>query len=115
MMKIEMARGDSKLQGFYLREYEDGPLITDEFDEVYFTVKRKYTDREIGFQKSLTEGGIMYDGDGHYTLTILPQDTEMLAFGNYDFDLEFNKGDFVRTFFGSFVLGKETTHGYNKG
>lgn len=113
-MEIKMPRGDSKLLGFYLREYDGGPLITEEFDEIYFTVKKRYNDSAVQFQKTLTEGGIVYNGDGHYTLTILPHDTENLPFGQYDFDLEFDRGDFVKTFFGSLTLDKETTHRFNK-
>lgn len=113
---IEFARGDSFSQGFQLVVKQSGEPVVEEFDEVYFTVKRKYTDKDFVMQKTLTGGGITSDGNGHYTLTLLPADTETMPFGTYDFDLEFDiGGDFVKTFSGTITLLKEITHIANKG
>ena len=115
-MTIEFARGDSYAVGFQLREKDSGTAIDSEFDEIYFTVKRAYTDKEYKFQKTLTGGGIVSDGNGHYTLNFLPEDTATMAFGRYDVDLEFDRGEnFVKTFAGELNLTKETTHSTNKG
>ena len=114
-MTIEFARGDSYAVGFQLREKGSGTAIDEEFDEIYFTVKRVYTDKEYKLQKTLTGGGIISDGEGHYTLKFLPEDTATMPFGRYDIDLEFDRGDFVKTFAGELNLTKETTHSTNKG
>ena len=114
-MDISFARGDSYNQGFLLTARSTGEPITETFDEIYFTVKKRYTDKNVVLQKTMTGGGIVSDGDGHYTLTLLPSDTETLQFGEYDFDIELDKGgNFVKTFSGKFNLLQETTHVGNK-
>lgn len=113
-MNISFARGDSFQKGFQLRDQSTQDPITQEFDEIYFTMKKNYSRSDFVLQKTLSGGGIVADGSGHYTLTLLPEDTDSLPFGEYDFDIELDRGDFVRTFFGTITLTKETTHATNK-
>lgn len=114
MISISFARGDSFIKGFQLRDNTTQAPITQEFDEIYFTMKRNYIKNDFVLQKTLSDGGIVADGEGHYTLTILPDDTASLPFGEYDCDIELDRGDFVKTFFGTITLTKEATHATNK-
>jgi len=113
-VNITFARGDSYERGIVLKDRNTKQPILTAWDEVYFTVKKYHTDHDFKFQKRLSDGGIVYDGEGHYTLFILPEDTNRLAFGEYDIDFEFVKGDFKRTFAGVMKLTKEVTHQYNE-
>ena len=111
-MEITMARGDSFEKGV-VKKRNDQPDTT-AFDEVYFTVKKRFTDREPMFQKTLENGGISSDGNGHYTLFIRPADTDGLGFGEYVFDFEFVKDYYKRTFKGKLILTEEATHVNNE-
>ena len=115
-MKISMARGD--LFVFPFAVFLDNEQVTAEMDEIWFTVKKHYYDEEALFQHRLTDGGIMSDGEGTYTVTIAPEDTEELAFGQYDFDIQVEKSGTLsikRTFYGTLNLGPEVTHKGNEG
>lgn len=111
---ISFARGDSYEKGFQLQERDGTPILT-EFDEVYFTAKKNFKDRNYVLQKRMSDGGINNDGNGHYTLLFLPEDTNGLNFGEYDCDVEFVKGrTFKRTFEGKLKLTEESTHQNNE-
>lgn len=109
---IQMARGDSLEKGFILKQ--GTTPSTDVFDDVFFTVKKYHTDRDFVLQKRMSTGGIVSDGNGHYTLFIDPEDTNGLGFGSYDCDIEFMRSGYKRTFYGKFKLDKEVTHYYNE-
>ena len=112
MIQIEFARGDSYQKGFVLKR--DGETVGEQFEDVYFTVKKYHSDHDYVFQKRMTTGGIVYNGDGHYTMYIDPEDTNLLAFGDYDCDIEFRKEGYKKTFYGKLKLSKEVTHYYNE-
>lgn len=111
-IKIEMARGDTLQKGFILKR--NGDPVDDVFDDVYFTVKKYHTDHDYVLQKRMSNGGIVNDGNGHYTIFIDPEDTNELSFGDYDCDIEFKREGYKRTFYGKFKLAKEVTHAYNE-
>ena len=114
-MKIEFNRGDSYERGFILKNKATGATITTAWDEIYFTVKKYNTDTEFLIQKRLTSGGIVDDGNGHYTLFIEPADTDGMPFGAYVCDIEVVEGDYYKkTFPGSFILNPEVTHVSNE-
>ena len=114
--KIAFARGDSYDKGFILKSQATGEPVTDEFDEVYFTVKKYSTDQDYLFQKKMTDGGIYTEWDGKFTVYIAPEDTDNLSFGEYDCDMEFVSVDdeFKRTFYGKLELTKEVTYASNE-
>lgn len=114
-MIIRFARGDSYDQGFQIKRANENQMI-DGFDEIYFTVKRKYSDKNYLFQKTLSGGGIDNDGDGHYTIRFYPSDTSNLFFGEYDFDIELVLGEdnYKKTFTGKLYLDPEVTHADNE-
>lgn len=113
-MNIEFARGDSYERGFVLKDKTSGKPIIEDYDDIYFTVKKSHLDKDFVLQKRMTTGGIVSDGGGHYTLFILPEDTNGLSFGDYDCDIEVRKGTYKRTFFGGLKLTKEVTHQNNE-
>lgn len=116
-MNLVFARGDSYEKGFVLQDQKLGGRVITEFDEVYFTVKESPYDKMPVLQKKMSDGGIINDGDGHYTLHILPDDTNHMSFRDYDFDLEFVKGDneYKKSFVGRLTLTKEITHKSDEG
>lgn len=111
-MKIQFRRGDSHEQGFLLTVQQQPDLT--EYDEIYFTVKKQAHESLPLLQKRLTDGGIVSDGAGHYTIFFVPGDTDGLMFGVYDFDIELKKENFKKTFVGQFVMDKEVTHIINE-
>ena len=118
-MRICMPRGDIKLVRFQVMD-EDGNISEVDFDEIYFTVKKRYSDTNYLIQKSLTEGGIIKIDTGDYQLRIEPKDTDSLPINrvgeSYDFDIELIFEDQIKqTFAGEFVLTKEVTHAANEG
>lgn len=114
-MIIRFARGDSHDQGFQIKKADENQIVN-EFDEIYFTVKRKYSDKNFLLQKTLSNGGIENDGDGHYTIRFYPSDTSSLYFGEYDFDIELVLGDddYKKTYVGKLYLDPEVTHADNE-
>lgn len=114
--RIAYARGDSLEKDFLLKVKGTGVPVTDEFSEVYFTVKKYSSDQEYLFQKQMTTGGIYTDWDGRFTLYINPEDTDNLPFGEYDCDMEFvnETENYKRTFYGKLELTKEVTYASNE-
>ena len=114
MMHIEMARGDLETRTFHVSGPDKSPFAED-FDNIYMTVKKYASDKKYIFQKRLSDGGIMKIDDGTYQFTIMPEDTDNMGFGDYDFDIELViNGVLKRTFMGVLTLGKESTHRCNE-
>ena len=90
-MKIIMARGDIKRIRFTVKL---GKEIQTNFDNVYFTVKKRSDDKNYKFQKKLSDGTIT-ENDGHFQFSIDPEDTNDLSFSDYVFDIEIVKSIFV--------------------
>ena len=112
---FSMARGDIDLLCFGLY-VDDSDTPTDMLmDDIYFTVKKHYENRSFIFQKRLSDGSIVSDGHGAYTITIQPEDTDEMEFGEYTCDIEVVKAPGIKkTFPGLFVLTKEVTHRGNE-
>lgn len=115
MMEITMARGDLVSKTFLVRGPDKQPY-TEDFDNIYFTVKRFATDKNYKFQKRLSDGGIIKTNDGEYEFTIMPEDTDNLDFpADYEFDIELvSNGTIKQTYYGVLHLTKEVTHHYNE-
>lgn len=112
-MKISMARGD--IYSFSFAVFIDDEQTSQEMDNIYFTVKKHHYDEDYLIQKRLSDGGIHTDGEGNYSIIIDPEDTDDLALGTYDFDIEIEKlPDIKRTFVGTLELTKEVTHRRNE-
>ena len=115
MLQIVMPRGDRVSKSFIIRGPDKQPF-TGTLDEIYFTVKKSFMDRNYKFQKKLSDGSIASVGGGRYQFTILPEDTDGLNFEDYDFDIEVIKyNEIKKTFAGKLILTVESTHRGNEG
>lgn len=59
------------------------PILT-KAEEIYFIVKKKWTDSAALITKDLSN--MTFDEEGYYHFTIAPEDTESLAYGQYVWD-----------------------------
>lgn len=83
LQTIAINRGTSlRLKG-QRKNFEDEPIMAIA-EEAYFTVKKKWTDKNPVIIKNLSE--MIFDEDGYYHFSILPEDTENLAYGEYVWD-----------------------------
>ena len=84
LQTISLNRGTTlKLKG--QRKDCNGNPIIEEPEELYFVVKKKWTDKVALINKTLND--IVFDEDGHFHITIYPQETENLPYGKYVWDL----------------------------
>lgn len=118
MLHICMPRGDTKHLKINVRDSQ-GQLIDFDLDDVYLTVKKNFTDVEPKFQLSLSDGTIAKSDYGVYLATIMPEDTDSLAYGRYVFDIEVIKGsrsspEFKTTKVGEFLIENESTFASNE-
>ena len=112
-------RGDTQvLKKFKLLDANKQEVILTAAEELYFTVKKNTKTLAYLLQKKLGEG-IELGDDGYYHITIDPQDTNSLDYGEYVYDIELksvqNNNTFVRTFLeGTITLEEEVTWGGNE-
>ena len=112
---IEMPRGDIHPVRFGLYWKNHDEIESEPFDSIYFTVKKNFTYHQYKFQKSLANGSIISIGDGSYQFMIMPEDTNGLDFGTYDFDIQVSRGLALKqTFYGKLKLTAESTHHCNE-
>ena len=112
---IEMPRGDIHPVRFGLYWKNHDELESEPFDSIYFTVKKNFTYHQYKFQKSLANGSIVSLGDGSYQFVIMPEDTNGLDFGTYEFDIQVSRGMMLKqTFYGKLRLTTEVTHHCNE-
>ena len=109
---IEMPRGDLRQIAFTVHSADSENSIVTDFDEIYFTVKKNYTDKVFLFQKKLTTGDIELTESGDFQFTIQPEDTDKMAFGQYVFDVEVIRGNEIKQtlIVGYIRLTEEVTH-----
>jgi len=113
-MRISMPRGDIKWIRFVIIT-SSGTTTDIDFTNIYFTVKRKSSDKMYLFQKSLKRGEIYKLNAGDYQLKIDPDDTNKLSVGDYEFDIQISYKNLIKeSFVGDFVLKKEITYYENE-
>ena len=113
MLRIEMPRGDIHHIQFSVVN-QSGTNENLDFDEIFFTVKDSYNRSGYLFQKKLSDGSIVKDGDV-YTFTINPEDTNSLQFKTYVFDIEVLSDNTVKsTFVGNLHITEEVTYQENE-
>ena len=83
LQTISINRGTT-LQLKARRRGSDGQPIIDKAQEIYFVVKKHWTDEKALIKKSLKD--MTFDSDGYYHFTIYPEDTEGLRYGQYVWD-----------------------------
>jgi len=62
----------------------DGEPILTQAEEIYFIIKKRWTDKTAIVTKDLSD--MTFDEEGYYHFTIDPEDTESLAYGRYTWD-----------------------------
>lgn len=67
------------------RKDASGQPILVEPEEIYFIVKKKWTDKTALITKDKDD--MTFDEEGYYHFTITPEDTENLDYGQYVWDL----------------------------
>lgn len=108
MIKLTMPRGDIRNIKFSISDSTG--VITDSFDEVYFTCKRGFTQQNYIFQKKLSDNTITFDAEGYYHLVITSEDTSDLTYGDYVFDIEIVNGTSLKqTTVGKLTITEEAT------
>ena len=113
-MRIAMPRGDIRYLRFLIND-PNGTATDIDFTEVYFTVKKKYSDRLFCFQKRLSTGGITKLDIGDYQIKIDPEDTAKMVLGDFVFDVQLDYKNLLKeTFIGDFVLKPEVTYPENE-
>lgn len=108
-MDFEFIRGDTFQFKFQIKDKSGEILELDTGIEIYFTVKKNRNSKTIAIQKKLNNGIELKDG--FYYVRIDADDTSKLAYGTYNYDIEFKQGDIVKTItLGTITLTDEITH-----
>ena len=83
LQTLSLNRGTTfKLRGRRIDANGDPILTTPE--ELYFIVKKRWTDKSALITKTLED--MEFDKEGYYHFTILPEETENLDYGKYVWD-----------------------------
>ena len=116
MLEITMPRGDIRLIRFQIYDEETGGISQVDFTEIYISVKKSIYERDVLFQKKLSDGGIEKLEAGDYQWRINPEDTEQLSFNKaYPFDIELIYENQVKqTVYGELFLTPEVTCAWNE-
>lgn len=88
------------------RKFIDDTPILSEAQEIYFIVKKRWTDKTALITKDKSD--MVFDEEGYYHFTITPQDTENLAYGKYVWDftpVEDNNAYRAKPAHGYFIVG----------
>lgn len=101
---IELTRGDTLAFDVTISEI-DGVTI----ESMYFSVKKKPSDTEYIFQKSIGDGITQLE-ELKYRVRIAPEDTYEIAAGKYAYDLQIGLGgDIYTPLMGTFKLNWDVT------
>lgn len=100
---LNMIRGDTLAFTFEIEGLEE------DLNSCYFSCKKKISDPEYTFQKSL-ENGITKVEQGKYKVRIAPGDTHNIETGEYLYDLQIGIGSDIYTVMtGPLTIEKEIT------
>lgn len=86
-------------------DYQGQPILT-KAEEIYFIVKKRWTDKIALITKDLSN--MTFDSEGYYHFTIYPSDTENLDYGQYVWDftaIEANDTYRAKPAHGFFIIG----------
>lgn len=116
-MDLSIVRGDTGKFIFY-RKNNNGEIIKTTPQALYFSVKNNAYEKEPIIQKKLSD--IELDTDtGKYTFYIMPEETNKLLYGTYEYDLEvkdiIDSVEYTKTIAkGSFEIKEEITFASNE-
>lgn len=110
---IEVMQGNTKDISFTV-EINNEPFIPEEGDYIYFTVKNMKFNPDYALIKKSYPKDIDFNADDNsFTIHLLPQDTNNLCSGDYNFDLNFVfkgiEGDKIKTPVEGFIRIKSAT------
>lgn len=78
--------------------------------EIHFSCKKRKTDLNYVFHKTITNGGVTLDSDGYYTLKATPSDMDIEE-GKYYYDVEVDSGNDVYTpITGALIVVRDVTN-----
>ena len=107
---FEFPRGDTCPVSFSLTDANGEPLVPTETTEIYFTMKKNYNTANVILQKRLSTGAITVT-DGVCSFTLTHQDTALMNYGKYNYDIQLKEGLYVKTLvIGEITLTNEATH-----
>ena len=86
-MDLEFTRGDNVEFTIELVNNDGNQILLEDDDKLYMTVKKNSREEEAIFQKKIGNG-IEKTEDGKYLITILPEDTNGLDYGEYGYDIQ---------------------------
>lgn len=109
---MEFIRGDTAKFKFR-RHNADGNVIATPADEIYFTVKTNGYSDNVLLQKTLAD--MTFDENYYYHFTILPEDTDNLDYGTYQYDVEIIQDGNKTTTRGEFIIDEEITFASDEG
>lgn len=105
---MKFTRGDTYKFKFQRKDVNGEPIMA-KSEKMWFTVKQNYFTKNIELQKTL-ENGIEFTEDGYYHVTINPNETNQLMYGNYVCDIQVKNDDVVTTIYkGTLTLTEEVT------
>lgn len=105
LQTIGLNRGTTLKLKAQRKDFNEQPILT-EAQEIYFVVKKHWTDKEALIIKDLSD--MVFDEEGYYHFTIEPTDTENLAYGKYVWDftpVEDNNAYRAKPAHGYFIIG----------
>ena len=116
MIKITMPRGDIRVFRFQVYNTVTDDIADIDFTEIFISVKKSAYNRDVLFQKRLTDGGIEKLGVGDYQFKIDARDTDQLDFNRtYSLDIELVYGNEIKqTEYGQLELTPEVTCIWNE-
>lgn len=111
-LSIRMPRGDIRKVKFCVRS---GETLKTDLTQIFFTVKNTTRQKNIIFQKTLTDGDIVLESDNYFHFTIDPEDTDPLDYGTYKFDIEIIGDEIKQTTIGTLDITDEVTFASDEG
>lgn len=106
---IEFPRGDTCPLSMTLTDSDGNILIPTLGDEIYFTVKKSYRSQDIILQKKYSNNDFEVV-DGVIKFVLSHSDTASLAYGTYNYDIQFKSDEYVKTILkGNITLTEEAT------
>lgn len=84
LQTLSLNRGTTAKYKFQRLDYNGDPILT-RAEELYFVVKKRWTDSDAVITKDLSD--MTFDEEGYYHFTINPEDTEKMAYGRYVWDV----------------------------
>lgn len=106
---MEFTRGDTYRFKFQ-RFNENGEVIEEKSQKMWFTVKKNYRTEEKLIQKTLENNEIKFDTEYFYHIVIEPNDTSNLNYGKYVYDIQVENDGVVSTIaLGELTLTNEVT------